>query len=335
MNPNGLAARAPTRFAHAVPGHCDRGERGKLSLLIQFGRLALAQHWGKQRLQRTPEPNTITEEPGQILQYDRAPTSKLAILYACGLEIIHRARPEVRGGSALDLACGPGHFTLALRQHLGYDSVAGIDLSSRMIETARRNAEPAGLCGRATFAVADITRLEGYSSCQYDLTTFLHGAHHLPTLQAASGVLRAMDRITKPEGLVVVMDLVRLRTADLTERYVSAVARDYLRRDLRFLYDEFRHSMFAAWTVDEFRHVIPRASNRLWCHLAPAGLPTAQIILGLPARRIRVFLRSGLPWPRGQTPVPTEQTWEWKLLRWSLALGSRWTVAALEPREPC
>jgi hypothetical protein len=64
----------------------------------------------------------------------------------------------------------------------------------------------------------------------------------------------------------------------------------------------------------------------------PRGLPTLQLILGLPVGRTKLFLRSGFPWPKEQHPVPQEMRGEWRMLRWSLTFGARrWVPPRREP----
>src|SRR5436305_1108416 len=70
-------------------------------------RMLVAQQCGPQRLGRVPEPSQLTDAPPNVTQYNRVMTTKLVLAYALGLELVHRARPTVGGGSALDLACGP------------------------------------------------------------------------------------------------------------------------------------------------------------------------------------------------------------------------------------
>jgi ubiquinone/menaquinone biosynthesis C-methylase UbiE len=289
---------------------------------FQFLPLLLSQQAGRQQLPRTPEPTLLTEAADNVVQYDRVMTTKLVIAYAGGLEVIHRARAETAGGTAFDLACGPGHYTLCLSRYLGYDQVVGIDLSAPMVEIARQNAEKQGVPDRVQFRVGDVSRLEDVASETAALASFTDAAHHMPDLGVVRQVLQEMDRITRPDGLVMLMDLVRLRTAGLTERYVNLLGQDYVQRGLPQFFDDFHHSMYAAWTASELRQAIPRQTRRWWCHLVPRGLPTVQVILGLPVGRERVFVRSGLPWTEDKNPVPADMRSEWKLMRMTLFWGS-------------
>ena len=120
--------------------------------------LIVRQSFGRQQLERIPEPNAITDQPDHVLQYDQVMTTKLVIAYALGLEVLYRCRQHPFGGSAVDLACGPGHFSLCLSRYLKLEDVLGIDISEPMVDTARKNARHLH-AKDAIFEIGDITDL--------------------------------------------------------------------------------------------------------------------------------------------------------------------------------
>lgn len=272
---------------------------------------------------RRPEPECVTAVTENVAQYDRVMGTKLVLAYAAGLEAIHNSLPNTTDVKAVDLACGPGHFTLCLCRYLGLGRITGIDLSPGMVETATKNCKSQGLAERAGFRVGDVTRLEDVPPGHFGLASFTDAAHHMPSLDVVNSVLREMDRVTNSQGLVMLMDLARLRTEELTERYVNTLGRDYVERGLPNFFDDFHNSMYAAWTASELFSAIPRESRRFWCHIVPRGLPTVQIVLGLPVGRKQPFVRTGMPWSTADNPVPTEMRGEWRMLRMSLALATR------------
>jgi ubiquinone/menaquinone biosynthesis C-methylase UbiE len=285
--------------------------------------MALVQQLGSQRLVRRPEPEQVTAAAENVVQYDQVMGTKLVLAYAVGLGLVHRALPATKGATAVDLACGPGHYTLCLSRYLGFQKITGIDLSPRMVEVANKNSESQGLRDSADFRVGDVTRLDDLPAGEFGLASFTDAAHHMPNLGVVTAVFREMDRITRPDGLVMVMDLARLRTAELTARYVETLGRDYVERGLPNFLEDFRNSMYAAWTANELFSSIPRDSRRFWCHIVPRGLPTIQVILGLPVGRKKPLVRSGFPWLPSENPVPAEMRGEWRLLRMTLRLASR------------
>jgi ubiquinone/menaquinone biosynthesis C-methylase UbiE len=279
--------------------------------------LIIGQTFSRQTLERVPEPEPITDQPENVLQYDQVMSTKLAIAYAVSLEIIYRARSEPFGGSAIDLACGPGHFSLCLAKHLKLDSLVGVDLSEPMIQTAKANAEKQHL-PQCTFQLEDVTQLESIESNEFDLCTFADAAHHMPDLGTVGKVFAELDRITRPEGLVFVMDLVRLNTKELTDSYVNLLGHDYHRRGLSAFCADFHNSMHAAWTPTDLTSAIPVRSRRNWFRGIPIGIPSLQVFLGTPSAQPQRQLRKGLPWSPEHSPLDSSMRGEWHLVRRSL-----------------
>lgn len=289
--------------------------------------LIVGQSFGSQQLERRPEPEAITAANDNVEQYDRVMSTKLAVAYAVGLEVIYRARQSPAGGASLDLACGPGHFSLCLAKYLELDSLLGLDLSEGMVQVASKNANEQGM-SRATFDLADVTNLSNYNDQQFELTTFTDAAHHMPDLDTVRKVIKEADRVTKPEGLVVVMDLARLRTASLTESYVNVVGGDYHDRGLSAFYDDFYNSMYAAWTKDELATAFPKHSGRNWYQLAPSGLPTIQFLLGVPANQRRLFQRKGVPWSTATHPLCSALYYDWQAMRQTVRMAKPTRLSA-------
>ncbi len=280
--------------------------------------MILAQQMGRQHLERRPEPAAVTDAEDNVLEYDRVMTTKLVLAYAAGIECIHRARPDGPADQALDLACGPGHFTLSLARYLGYGQVTGVDLSGPMVESAAANARRLGMAEQTRFRTGDATRLDCFDDATFDLACCTDAAHHLPDLETVRMVLSEMSRVTGPSGLVMLMDLARLRTARLTERYIEVLGADYRDRGLSCFLEDFRNSMYAAWTPAELATAIPRETGRAWWHIVPRGLPSMQFLLGVPEEARGVFARKGFS--AMEHPLVKEWT-----RRWTEMVGSDWT----------
>lgn len=265
---------------------------------------------GSQKLDRRSEPSGVTSANENVIQYDQVMCTKLAIAYAAGLDMIKRTRQGNVGGEAIDLACGPGHFSLSLLRFLNYEHLLGVDLSDPMIATATANATQLDSSRKADFIRGNITDLSSIESDRFALASFTDAAHHMPDLDTVTGVLEEMERIVASEGLIFVMDLARLRTEKLTEYYVNTLASDYVERSLPGFFDDFRNSMYAAWTTGELRSTIPATTKRNWCHIVPRGLPTLQFLLGLPEGRDKPFLRKG--WSVHEHPLIMEWLPNWR-----------------------
>ena len=279
--------------------------------------ISLAQHVWPQTLGRTPEPDLLTDKQQNVEHYNSALLTRMPLFYDLGLEVICRARPY-EGGSAIDLGCGPGFLSICLARYLGYHDVTGIDLSKPMIEVAKENAKNSGVGSSVTFQLGNMVRLDSVPADRVDLTVNTLSVHHLPDLDSARDAFLEMDRITKPSGLVMILDMHRFRSQFFTELGVRILGRDFLECGLKALHDDFYHSMFAAWTRRELQNAIPQTSKHRWCHLGPfLGLPPIQIILGLPVEQKSIFLRPGFP-SHGHPFIESLRN------RWEAERGAKW-----------
>jgi ubiquinone/menaquinone biosynthesis C-methylase UbiE len=112
----------------------------------------------------------------------------------------------------LDVACGPGTYSLALASRVQF--ARGIDLTEEMIRQARAfQAEKQIL--NAAFDCGDAEALP-YASESFDLVTCQMSFHHMPEPQAA---LAEMVRVAKPTGRIVVIDTLGPESEEKFERY--------------------------------------------------------------------------------------------------------------------
>lgn len=148
------------------------------------------------------------------------------------LELIVRTSALEPQHEVLDVACGPGLVAVALAR--GAERVIGVDMVPAMLERARLEAHKAG-CANLSFKQADARALP-FDEGAFDRVVTRFSFHHF---QDPEEVLREMARVTKPGGLLVVIDstppLDKRATYDEMERlrdpsHVSALTRDELER---------------------------------------------------------------------------------------------------------
>ncbi|MEL6105517.1 MAG: class I SAM-dependent methyltransferase [Planctomycetota bacterium] len=279
------------------------------TLPIVFGQSFLPQ-----TLPRTPESSEVMSEETSVRQYDLAMESKLAIVYAGALMLIHQAARR-QGGKAIDLCCGPGHFTLLLAKHFDFEEIIGIDLSESMIQAANQNAKDWGLQDRVRFEVADAID-PPVADSSFSVVTCNDAAHHLPDLEHVERLLSTMGRLCAADGTVLLTDLVRLKNQSVTDRYTYLIGQDYLDRGLDAFQADFCASMQAAWTGEELRSAVPGDSeSRRWSHREQRLLPTVQAIIGYPNDERPMRLRSTMPWTPETHPVPQSMRMDWQMFR--------------------
>jgi SAM-dependent methyltransferase len=88
-------------------------------------------------------------------------------------EALTALRPDLRGLNVCVLASGDNHAVFAL--HLLGATVTSVDISPRQIENARQVAEKRGW--KISFVCSDITRLDGFDDCSYDLVYTSNDVH--------------------------------------------------------------------------------------------------------------------------------------------------------------
>jgi demethylmenaquinone methyltransferase/2-methoxy-6-polyprenyl-1,4-benzoquinol methylase len=115
------------------------------------------------------------------------------------------------GDRVLDLATGTGDIALTMRERGGF--VAGVDVTARMIELARRKA---GRRGGVGFLVGDMMALP-FRSASVEIVTTGYGLRNVPDLQAA---IDEMLRVLKPGGRALSLDFNRPANAAIRAVYL-------------------------------------------------------------------------------------------------------------------
>ncbi len=128
----------------------------------------------------------------------------ITVWLSCGLDrrwkrrLVEMARPRPFE-LALDLACGTGDLTFAVRK-TGCRAV-GLDITPRMIELARRKA---GLTG-SPLLVGDMMALP-FADDSFDLVTTGYGLRNVSSL---AGAAREIFRVLRPGGRLLSLDFNR------------------------------------------------------------------------------------------------------------------------------
>jgi ubiquinone/menaquinone biosynthesis C-methylase UbiE len=114
------------------------------------------------------------------------------------------------GDVVLDVACGPGAFTLAAAGRVKF--ARGVDLTTEMLRHARDAQRDRGI-ENAAFDRAEAEHLP-YAAGSFDFATCHFAFHHMP---APDEVLREMARVARPGGRVFIVDSVAPAGTDVAE----------------------------------------------------------------------------------------------------------------------
>jgi len=126
--------------------------------------------------------------------------SKLAVRDTPELvaEKVEWARPQATD-LALDVACGPGAFVLALAPRVRF--AHGLDLTEEMLRQARGFQQERQI-PNACFLRGEAEQLP-FPDTAFDLVTCQFSFHHMPRPELA---LKEMFRVMKPEGRMLIID---------------------------------------------------------------------------------------------------------------------------------
>jgi ubiquinone/menaquinone biosynthesis C-methylase UbiE len=102
------------------------------------------------------------------------------------------------GSIFLDVATGTGQQAIAFAKR-GYD-VIGVDITESMLEIAQKHNND----GLVRFEVADATRLR-FDENSFDVSCISFALHDMPLL-IRERVLQEMVRVTKPKGVIIIVD---------------------------------------------------------------------------------------------------------------------------------
>ncbi len=156
------------------------------------------------------------------------------------LESQDRLMTEVAGGifperldltnvyRILDLACGPGGWTIEAAQSLEVPCV-GVDLSPAMIESARLSARIGGINDLATFRVMDLTHPLAFADGSFDLVNARFLLGFLPRTKWPA-LLHECFRVLKVGGSVLLTEAEWATTTSPAAEHLARKAIDALHK---------------------------------------------------------------------------------------------------------
>ena len=170
-------------------------------------------------------------------------------------------RREIR---VLDVACGPGNFTVGLAV-AGFDTV-GIDAYAGLVELAREKRKAHHLSNLA-FRHADLARGATFPDASFDQVVNIHSLYVQPDPQR---LLREVHRVLKPGGRAVFVNFTRRVWLRSTLREVNR--RDGMGAAVRCLLWVLPNSIFEAtrkrvrpqyWEETEFTAQLKQAGFKV------------------------------------------------------------------------
>ncbi|WP_336786769.1 demethylmenaquinone methyltransferase [Paenibacillus sp. MMO-177] len=107
------------------------------------------------------------------------------------------------GQTALDLCCGTCDWTIALAKASGTGQVTGLDFSQNMLDVGAVKVNGEGLNKQITLVQGNAMELP-FADNSFDYVTIGFGLRNVPDYLQ---VLKEMERVVKPGGMVVCLEL--------------------------------------------------------------------------------------------------------------------------------
>ena len=151
-------------------------------------------------------------------------------------------------GHFLDVGTGPAQIPILLVQRCPDIRITAIDLSEEMLKIAKRRVEEVGLTDRITLELIDAKTLP-YPDNTFDGLISNSIIHHIHDAMSA---LKEMGRVARPQGTVLIRDLIRPETPEDAQTFVDLYAADDTPYQQKLYYDSF----LAAFTIAEVNEML-------------------------------------------------------------------------------
>lgn len=190
-------------------------------------------------MERTPEPE-LMEDPAQALAYAEA---DFEAPHEYFVELFGETFPDWRGGTVLDLGCGPGDITIRFGRRYPACELEGVDGSEAMLRLGRKAVEAEGMDRRIRLTKGYLPGAE-LPRQDYDVIMSNSLLHHLASPMALWETVRAHSR---PGTRLFVMDLMR----PASREQAAAMVDMYAEGEPEVLRHDFYHSLLAAYRIEE------------------------------------------------------------------------------------
>lgn len=167
------------------------------------------------------KPHADRGMEGMVAKWYAANTAEMMKEY---VDLARRIANEVpRGSAVLEVAPGPGYFSIELAK-LGSYAITGLDLSRTFVKMATKKAADAGV--RVDFRQGSASNMP----LPKDTFDFLLCRAAFKNFADPVGALQEMCRVLRPGGRGVIIDLKRNASRETISRHVDAMGLSWFNR---------------------------------------------------------------------------------------------------------
>lgn len=151
----------------------------------------------------------------------------------------------------LDAGTGTARIPILICQQRPDWQIIAIDLAKSMLEIGEKNVKQAGLEKQIKLELTDAKQMP-YQTHFFDAVISNSLVHHLPEPLT---FFREIKRVLKPNGAILIRDLIRPSNKEIIERLVEDIGADYDEHQKKLFFD----SLQAALTLEEVKELVTEA----------------------------------------------------------------------------
>ena len=197
-------------------------------------------------MQRVTEPE-VMDSPQEAVEYDAM--DFLEVNTAFAERALELGSPV---GLILDAGTGTARIPILMCQRRPQWQVIGIDLAQSMLDVGRKNVEDSGLQQQIKLELVDAKQMP-YPDAHFDMVVSNSIIHHLPN---PLPFLQELKRVLKPNGAILLRDLIRPDSEETLEDLVETYAGDCNEHQKMLFCD----SLYAAFTIDEVTELLQQVA---------------------------------------------------------------------------
>jgi ubiquinone/menaquinone biosynthesis C-methylase UbiE len=196
-------------------------------------------------MQRVLEPE-VMDTPEEAVEYDAMDFTEVNTAFADRAIQLGSSIAKV-----LDAGTGTARIPILICQRCPQWQITAIDLAQSMLQIGTKNVKEAGLEEQITLELIDAKQLP-YPEGQFDMVISNSLIHHLPN---PLPFLEELKRILKPNGAILIRDLIRPPSEEVINTLVEGIGAEYDEHQKML----FRDSLYAAFTLDEVNQLMSDA----------------------------------------------------------------------------
>jgi ubiquinone/menaquinone biosynthesis C-methylase UbiE len=196
-------------------------------------------------MQRVLEPE-VMDTWEDAIEYDSMDFTEVNMAFA---KLAVELGPST--GYVLDVGTGTARIPILIGQMRPHWQLTAIDFSKNMLLVGARNVEAAGLQQQIQLEWVDAKQMP-YPDHHFDMVISNSIVHHLPD---ALPFFREVKRVLKPNGGILLRDLLRPADEATMDAHVSSIGAEYNDYQKKL----FRDSLNASFTLDEVNQLVQAA----------------------------------------------------------------------------